>query len=633
METISAGIADAVLFVPAHLALFVLQLADYLVWLSGAILNYVIQYSVVDMKTNLDKANSINNAWKLVRDICNMAFIFVLLYAAIQQILGIGKDVKGLIVRVVVVAVLINFSLFFTKFVIDISNIFALMFYDAIAPGALSKTVSGGLSNTLMEPLQLQTVYKSVEGGVLNGRKLFITGVMGTILSLIAAFTFFAVAIMFIIRFVVLMFVLVLSPIAFIASILPEAEKYKSQWFDALLGQAFFAPIYFMLTWVVIVISRGVLTNGGNIATVINGITGPNGEAVPPDPSAVGVLVNFLILIALMISSLTIAKEWANKAGPGMGKLTSWATGMAGSATLGMTGRFGRGTIGRVGQQVADSEYLKSKPDSMMARLALATGRKTAGASFDARSAGWADQLGAGKGQSGGFAKDIKNKMDAEKKYADEFKPSDLVVANAEKEFEAIKKTGTIYEVTEAQKKLDKLKGASAEDIKNRKIKEMVASGEANGKKDAKNKLDILENRRLRRMNELRASGLTEEAAKEQIKTEGEDVAGWEAEAVKSAANTRKETYAKDRESGVTEIPVIGAKIPHFDISGRVFGVGPIKKERQAIANAIRKSIKEKKAAEKIAEEIGKQAADAADDAGGGAPSTPTAPAPAGPTP
>jgi hypothetical protein len=569
-----------------------------------------------------------------VRDLGNMGFIFILLYAAIMTIVGKGQDNKQLIVRIVVVAVLINFSLFFTKIVIDLANLLAITFYDAIAPGSLSSGISRGLSNSLMEPLKIQSIWNA--GASLSGSNLLIIGIMGTIISLIAAFVFFAVAILFVIRFVVLIFVLALSPIAFLAQVFPELKKYGKQWQEALVGQAFFAPIYFFLTWIVIMVARGLPTYDGSMAEALVGTVATGGKL--HDPTSLGLLMNFLIIIALLITSLVVAKEWANKAPSVVGQATKWATGAAGSATLGMAGRFGRGTIGRAGQQVADSEWLKDRaPNSMMARLALATGKKTSGASFDMRNAGFASELGAGKGQKGGFAKDLKDKIDAEKKYADSLKPSDLVLLDAEKKFDAIKKTGTIAEVAEAQKELDKLKGASAEDLRNRKIKEFIARGDS--KKAAKEKVAELENRRLRRMNVLRMT-MSEEAAKAQIKTENEDVAGLEFEGVKGFANERKENYAKDKEKQTITIPLVDQNpwIRPIKLEiplglGRHGLIGPVKRERLEEANAIRKSIKEKKPAEKIAEQIAAGTEAAAEETAGPEPTTPAAPPTTGPNP
>ncbi len=78
------------------------------------------------------KATFIGNAWSVVRDFSNIFFILVLLYVGIQTILGLGHGTKKVIVQVIVMALMINFSMFFTKIVIDTSNVLALVFYNKI---------------------------------------------------------------------------------------------------------------------------------------------------------------------------------------------------------------------------------------------------------------------------------------------------------------------------------------------------------------------------------------------------------------------------------------------------------------------------------------------------------------------
>jgi len=421
------GVVGNILLKPlGWLSLLILRLAALLTGLAGLILNYVVWFTVVDMANKISEIGAIDKAWKVIRDVVNMGFIFVLLYAAIRTILGIGSDTKKLIVNIVVVAILINFSLFFTKTVIDASNVLAIAFYDAIAPRALSTTITEGLSNSLMRPLKIESLWNNPDIAALTGEKLIIIGVMGTIVSLIAAFVFFAVAIMFVIRFVVLIFVLILSPLAFMGFILPQLKKYKDQWLDALLGQAFFAPIYFMLTWIVIIVSRGLLTSagggmaGGNMATAFLGAVGADGNTVlTPTPTSIAIVVNFIIVIVLLIASLIIAKQWADKAGHGVPGLTKWAMGAAGGATLGMVGRGGRNIIGSRAAAMAEDENLKKRAaeGSIRARLQLATASKAAKSSFDLRGTPLSGQLDAGKARKGGFIQDQKDRAKAYEKY------------------------------------------------------------------------------------------------------------------------------------------------------------------------------------------------------------------------
>jgi hypothetical protein len=382
---------DALLLIPGAAAVGVLKLTSYLTHLSGALLNYVIRYSVVDMKDHLS-TSTINDAWKVFRDIANMSFIFILLYSAIMTIVGKGQDNKKLIVNVVIVAVLINFSLFFTQIVIDIANLLAITFYDAIAPGALKLTMTQGLSASLMEPLKLQSIW-DVTGG-LEGGKLFTIGVMGTIVTLIAAFIFFAVAIMFVIRFVVLTFVMILSPLALLGMVLPELKsKVTNKWVDALVGQAFFAPIYFLLTWVVILISRGLIKGQGSMAVALSGAVDSSGVARAPDPGSIGILLNFILMIALLITSLVLAKEWANKAPGGIGQLTGLATKWSADKAFGGMGALGRKTIGRGGEALTNMAAIQDAAKNRIgfkgagARLALYAGQKARSGTFDVRNA------------------------------------------------------------------------------------------------------------------------------------------------------------------------------------------------------------------------------------------------------
>ena len=419
---------------------FTIRGMSLLTGLAGIILNAVIYYTIVDIANNYSRITTINEAWSVIRDLANMSFIFVLLYAAIKTILGTGSDTKNLIVKIIVVAILINFSLFFTKVVIDASNVLAIAFYDAIVPGAfddigvINLVTQTGISHAFMQNLNLQSLYEVGENGNRIGPASIVTlGIMGSIMLLIAAFIFFAVALMFIIRYVILILVLILSPLAFIAFVLPQLEKYKAQWIDALVGQAFFAPIYFMLTWVTLHVLGGITSAFGatdnpraalsGIAFIDSAITGTN--------EAFGLLINFIVVIVFLVASLILAKELANKVPGGVNKLTGWATATAGVATLGMAGRFGRNVIGSRAATMANDENLKQRASegSMRAKLQLAVANKAVKSSFDFRGTGLGGSLDAGKAQKGGFVQDQKDRAKAYEKY----KPSKNAIEEARK--------------------------------------------------------------------------------------------------------------------------------------------------------------------------------------------------------
>ena len=103
---------------------------SFALWLSAQFFNSIISFAVHDTVTS--SAAFISIAWGIVRDLSNIFFILALLYIAIQTILGMGHETKKMIVHVIIMALLINFSMFFTKVVIDSSNVLALIFYNKI---------------------------------------------------------------------------------------------------------------------------------------------------------------------------------------------------------------------------------------------------------------------------------------------------------------------------------------------------------------------------------------------------------------------------------------------------------------------------------------------------------------------
>ena len=130
---------------------FFYSIPAFLLWLVAQIFNIMLYVSISgDM---IRDKPFINEAWSIVRDLSNLFFIFILLFVAIKIILDLGAgEAKKMIVRVVIAALLINFSMFFTRVVIDSSNVLALIFYNKLdtpatyTPLKNEKDLSGALT-------------------------------------------------------------------------------------------------------------------------------------------------------------------------------------------------------------------------------------------------------------------------------------------------------------------------------------------------------------------------------------------------------------------------------------------------------------------------------------------------------
>ena len=140
-----------------------LKILTYLVSFAGQIFDLAVKFSLFEMGILIGQANSgINIAWGTIRDLGNILFIFMLLWVSIKNILQID-DAKKFIPTLILAALLVNFSLFFTKVIIDTSNIVAVQFYSSITKDL---PAGAGISGAFMEKTDIQTMFdgKEVEG-------------------------------------------------------------------------------------------------------------------------------------------------------------------------------------------------------------------------------------------------------------------------------------------------------------------------------------------------------------------------------------------------------------------------------------------------------------------------------------
>lgn len=360
----------------AQLGFMILGLAAWVLWVAAVLFNFAIPYTL-NMASFLKDVPIVALGWTTFRDLANIFFIFIVLYIAISTIVGNeGFGIKKLLGKVIVGAVLINFSLFFTQAMIDVSNIFTLEFYnkitqtdgakDAVAGSKVSK-LDSGISASLVNALGLETIWnigKSDAGssgakGIdpnknattlgLNATNLLIASIGGTILVLITAFIFFAAVIMFLGRAVTLIFLMILSPIAFLGNVLPAIGKYTGEWWSKLFNNLLFAPAYMALLYLVISIVADP-----NKFTGIGGGKGSFVSVFAGDSNMIGAVMTFVVLNMMMFACLIIASKfgvagskWAEKVGTGFASSVGMT--LSGAGLAAGFARTGLSAVGDVG--------------------------------------------------------------------------------------------------------------------------------------------------------------------------------------------------------------------------------------------------------------------------------------------
>lgn len=420
-----------------------MTLSGFILYLVGTFFDLIVQYSILDMAKHMGNPSGlgagITAAWATLRDIANMCFIFVLIYAAFKAMFDLNFGNTGETIKnIIIIALLINFSLFFSKVVIDASNVVAIGFYKSIvtvnapatAGGAETASLSG-ISGGYMRLLGLQTFYdasifKNITS--MEPQNILIVGIMSSIFFLVTAVILLVSAIMFVARFVILIFLMILSPVALVAYAIPNQQKRFQEWLNALIEQSFFAPLFFALTWVTFKLAASLLPS----MTMADSFTSPKFIDVITTGGKSGsitLVLNYVIVLGFAIATLVFAKKMAMQSSS-LTRFDKITGGIMGGAAWGM-----RQTAGRGANAVLQSSTMRNLAKDgkwgtqYAARAGLWTAQKGSKGTFDVRGVGntavakalGGDEIFKGMGSAGGkggFAAMVDTKAKAKAQYA-----------------------------------------------------------------------------------------------------------------------------------------------------------------------------------------------------------------------
>lgn len=366
----------------------VMGLFAWLLGVASITLDNAVFYTVVKMGDVVNDLAAVDVAWRILRDIGNIALIFGFLGIGISIILdterlGYGKKMLPILLFA---AVTLNFSLLVSEAVIDVGNLFATQFYTQINGGIPASAVSydrvneQGISNKLMSQLGLQTIY----GDALNNGKVFdegseiVVAFMGIIVFLVTAFVMFSLAFILIARFVALVFLIIVAPIGFAGLAVPKLENTARQWWSMLFQQTITAPILLLMLYVALaVITDANFLTGFGLGDGVgdSAWTGTidNGNLV----GFASVMLSFAVAIGLLLMVTVLAKK--------LGAVgADYAMKMAGHATFGATAYLASAALGG-SAYVARRRLQQHFPNSGAARVAARGLRLAESARMDVR--------------------------------------------------------------------------------------------------------------------------------------------------------------------------------------------------------------------------------------------------------
>jgi len=321
--------------------------------------------------------------WTIVRDICNMFFILILLIIAFATILRVERySFKTLLPKLILMAVLINFSKLICGVFIDFTQVIMLTFVNGF-----KDIGTGNLTNMLGidKIMSIDSTTSEAGGGEVTAWSIvgaYMLALMYSVIALITLVTMLAVLAM---RMIMIWVYVVLSPMAYLLSAFPAGEKYASQWWEEFSKNLIVGPILAFFIWLSFVSLGGVTApaEGDPVAAVMNAgktleqadttgmtniaasSTGPSAaitEAGSPDH-----MIKFIISIAMLIGGLQISQQLGGQAGgmagKGMAKLQKMGSGAMKSVGVGLKRATG---IERV--QMAYKSYKDTKASERSVR-------------------------------------------------------------------------------------------------------------------------------------------------------------------------------------------------------------------------------------------------------------------------
>ncbi|MDO4528215.1 MAG: hypothetical protein Q4C03_05475, partial [bacterium] len=205
-----------------------------------------------------DAQSPYHQIWSIFRDVTNVIFVIFLLVVIYSQLTGLGISnygVKKALPKVVVAAILINLSYLICALAVDVSNIlgaslrdFFLSVEKTIQPsGLLAGAASGAEIN------YVSLVGYLTGATLLGGLAIATSGGLGAIFlslipTLLAAIVAIAIAYITIATRQAMIFLLIMiSPLAFVAQILPNTEKHYQTWKKSLTQMLIFYPVFAVL--------------------------------------------------------------------------------------------------------------------------------------------------------------------------------------------------------------------------------------------------------------------------------------------------------------------------------------------------------------------------------------------------
>ena len=423
---VCTGIVSCLMWLPTALwKVIVTLLAGSLIYIStwmlaaaASLFNWLVDNTIIQFGAFYGTIKpAVETAWTAFRDIANIFIIGIFTFVAISIILGLKEfGQKKMIASVLIVAVLINFSLLFTKMIIDVSNFAAAQVYTAAALGgstagqgapigSASAVPKYGIADQFMYLLGVGTfsdAYKIVNDTAQakdSGWAALLHGILVFAVVIGAALVLFYGSFLLVSRMIMLIFLMATAAIAVASYLIPDwgTSNYGFKaWKSSLIWCATLAPMLMVFLWMTLNVSYAL--KGTSKATLGAALSNPAGG------ENIVALFNYVLVLGLLFTTFKLSSMWASKIG-GFSFAAAPLTNAFRAAGLGM--RLGVGLPAYFYGKRRIDEAKKARDDGaerrMQQKAALNRGDQAAATRFGAEARNF-ENLSAAKLKSAGIA-------------------------------------------------------------------------------------------------------------------------------------------------------------------------------------------------------------------------------------
>ncbi len=212
-----------------------------------------IEEFLVIRPVSSEDGTPIYEIWKYCRGVTNVVFIIFLLVVIYSQITGLGISnygIKKVLPKLIVTVIMVNLSFLICQLAVDVSNIIGSSLrglFTSVEQSTLSNSTSG------MGPISLSNVFLALSGGapLAVGAAaiafdaamiwMLIPVVLGAIVAVVTGLITIAL------RQAVVVLLIMVSPLAMVANMLPNTEHWFKKWKDLLTKMLIFYPMFSLL--------------------------------------------------------------------------------------------------------------------------------------------------------------------------------------------------------------------------------------------------------------------------------------------------------------------------------------------------------------------------------------------------